>query len=69
MLTDLYGSDKYFNIDEDKTLNFLKENTTKYKGKTINKKHEKLYQQLLLSMYGEMQPSLINYLITVKKIR
>ena len=41
-------SDKYFNIDEDKTLNFLKENTTKYKGKTINKKTRKTISAIIV---------------------
>tara|TARA_Y100001970_G_C14259237_1_gene878295 strand:- start:17264 stop:18415 length:1152 start_codon:yes stop_codon:yes gene_type:complete len=46
-------SDKYYNIDEEKTLNFLKKNTLFKNGKTINKKTKKvIFAIIVVHVWG-----------------
>ena len=62
-----FGCDKFFNIDSEKVIEFIKKHTYFKRGITYNSKTKKKFQQSFQYMCGAMQPILKNYVLFVKK--
>ena len=54
--------DNFFNLDENKTINFIEKKTKFVRGKTINKKTGKVISAIILLIFGETRVEKLTFM-------